>query len=84
MCIFGLILKLLIFNLKIRIDIKNKKLYFYNNSLFLLYNVILMGKIKKKCYRCDIIKILILIFFFDNKVIYVYIEIVYFIKYYLV
>lgn len=84
MFIFGLILKLLIFNLKIRIDIKNKKLYFYNNSLFLLYNVILMGKIKKKWYRCDIIKILILIFFFDNKVIYVYIEIVYFIKYYLV
>lgn len=56
MCIFGLILKLLIFNLKIRIDIKNKKLYFYNNSLFLLYNVILMGKIKKNVIDVILLK----------------------------
>lgn len=56
MCIFGLILKLLIFNLKIRIDIKNKKLYFYKNSLFLLYNVILMGKIKKNVIDVILIK----------------------------
>lgn len=56
MFIFGLILKLLIFNLKIRIDIKNKKLYFYKNSLFLLYNVILMGKIKKNVIDVILIK----------------------------
>lgn len=56
MFIFGLILKLLIFNLKIRIDIKNKKLYFYNNSLFLLYNVILMGKIKKNVIDVILLK----------------------------
>lgn len=82
MCTLGLIL--LISNLKIRIDIKNKKSHLHNNSLFLLYNVTLMGKTKKKCYRCDITKILILIVFSDNKVTHAYTETVYFIKYHLV